>query len=258
MMQTNWSLVLNILLLIGVVSAIWRLMNMRKQSFALGAIKPAVARTQKSLYEGQDDIIAVRKVNQDRLMTEPLSTDILEQASINPRASTSEPLLGVDDDALEVSLSKQEPPRNSADAAASSLFMMFLMAKEKRHFAGYELLQTILSCGLRFGEGHLFHRHKLSNGQGPVLCSLAAATASGVFDLQNIGAFSVRGLCLFMAPSNNSEIDAERFTVMLETARLLSEGLHADVLDAEQKPLTEERLKYYYQALNIPQEDFLV
>ena len=131
--------------------------------------------------------------------------------------------------------------------------MMFLLAKENRQFAGYELLQTVLAACLRFGEGHLFHRHQFANGQGPVLCSLAAATATGIFDLQNIGAFSVRGLCLFMQTSGNPSIDEERFSIMLETARQLSDGLDAHLLDNQRKPLNDERLAHYYRLLKIEQ-----
>ena len=97
----------------------------------------------------------------------------------------------------------------------------------------------------------MFHRHQGSNGQGPVLCSLAAATSTGVFDLQNIGAFSVRGLCLFMQASGHPAIDLERFEVMLDTAKLLSDGLDTHLLDDQRKPLTDISLKRYYQTLNI-------
>lgn len=132
--------------------------------------------------------------------------------------------------------------------------MMFLLAKENRQLAGYELLQTILAAGLRYGEGHLFHRHQHAHGQGPILCSLAAATASGVFDLENIGAFSVRGLCLFMQASGNPSIDAERFQIMYETAKQLSDGLDTYLLDEGKKPLTEAGLAYYRKRLNIIEE----
>jgi cell division protein ZipA len=129
--------------------------------------------------------------------------------------------------------------------------MMFLLAKENRQLAGYELLQTVLAAGLRFGEGHLFHRHQSPNGQGPVLCSLAAATPTGVFDLQNIGAFSVHGLCLFMHASGNPTLDAERFAIMLDTAKQLSEGLDTHLLDDQRKPLSDASIQRYYRLLNL-------
>ena len=136
-----------------------------------------------------------------------------------------------------------------AQNAADKMVVMFLLAKDKRQFAGYELLQTVLAAGLRFGEGDLFHRHQLPNGQGPVIFSLASATASGVFDLQNIGAFSARGLCLFMETSGNPTIDTDRFNILYETARQLSEGLDAHLLDEHRRPLTKEGLNRYQRAL---------
>jgi len=129
------------------------------------------------------------------------------------------------------------------------MLMMLLLAKDKHNFAGYELLQTLLAAGLRFGEGSLFHRHQLSNGQGPVIFSLAAATNDGTFDLQNMGAFSARGLCLFMQPSGNATIDIERFNILYETARQLSEGLDAHLLDGNRRPLTKESLAAYQLSL---------
>ena len=129
--------------------------------------------------------------------------------------------------------------------------MMFLLAKENRQFAGYELLQTVLASGLRFGEGQFVSSPSVCNGHGSIVCSLAAATATGVFDLQNIGAFSVRGLCLYMQSTANPEINAERFSVMLDTARQLSDGLDAHLLDDQRRPLTEERIARYHQLLRL-------
>ncbi len=86
------------------------------------------------------------------------------------------------------------------------------------------------------------------------MCSLAAATPSGVFDLQNIGAFVVRGLCLFMPISGNREIDAERFDMMLDTARTLSDSLDTYLLDELREPLSESSLNRYYQKLMLTEE----
>lgn len=223
MMQANWSLVLNVLLLAGVVVAIGRMMKERRKNTHTVPQQPSVGQAAKPSY---DDVIAVRKINR-----EEASESAVIQPVISPTQMTAKPML------------------DSGDAVAS--VMVFLLAKENRQLAGYELLQTLLASGLRFGEGQLFHRHQHANGQGPVLCSLAAATPSGVFDLQNIGAFSVRGLCMFMQPSGNATIDAERFSVMMDTARQLSEGLDTYLLDEQRRPITDASLQRYYQRLNI-------
>jgi cell division protein ZipA len=249
MMQANWSLILNVLLLIGVIVAIARLMKARKQSLSPDGYQPSLGQTEKSTYATplyNDDIIAVRKVNRDSLLDNQVKIEAKVELSKKPILKSSQPQL----------IPKVEPKREineerSTAKVSPSTVMMFLLAKEKRQFAGYELLQTVLAAGLRFGEGNLFHRHQFANGQGPVLCSLAAATPTGVFDLQNIGAFSVRGLCLFMQASRNPGIDQERFSIMLETARQLSEGMDAYLLDDQRQPLIEERIAHYHRLLNI-------
>lgn len=273
-MQANWNIILNVLLLVGVIVAIGRLMKARKQSMGYERYRPSTGRSQQSFFDSQpmqDDIIAVRKLNTEadeeartlksfvdgpaapRLIPEeePAEEPMLS-AKVAPRVAPA--MQQQTPPSYKTASSQSSAPRQEKSCTPTSI-MMFLLAKDNKQFAGYELLQTVLASGLRFGEGHLFHRHREANGQGPVLCSLAAATATGVFDLQNIGAFSVRGLCLFMNASQNPDIDAERFSVMLETARQLAEGLDAHLLDAERKPLTQDRLNNYYYVLNIPNEE---
>ncbi|RUR09525.1 cell division protein ZipA C-terminal FtsZ-binding domain-containing protein [Legionella sp. km772] len=259
-MPANWSLILNILLLIGVVIAIGRLMKARRESLNFDRYQPHTAKVDNSPYDRQplhDDIIAVRKVNSDEVVlsaqpqpeyrVEPENKPAPVKKATPSLMSHEEPVL------IKEPVKKVEVKQQAKPAAAT--IMMFLLAKENRNFVGYELLQTVLASGLRYGEGHLFHRHQSSNGQGPIQCSLAAATATGVFDLQNIGAFSVRGLCLFMQVSKDPHVNAERFSVMLETAKQLSEGLNAHLLDEQRKPLNEERIAQYYRTLNIEQEE---
>lgn len=236
-MQINVSLIFNVLLLIGVIIAITSIIKSRRQNLNFVDYQPPIG---TSSTMSQDDIIAVRKID---------SVVDMEQPAIQP---TIQPPLRPSPQALRPSVSAyQEERRPLLGGESPTSVMMFLLAKENRQLAGYELLQTVLSVGLRFGEGHLFHRHQSPNGQGPILCSLAAATATGVFDLQNIGAFSVHGLCLFMQASGNSTIDAERFAIMLDTAKQLSEGLDTYLLDDQRKPLSEVSLNRYSRALNL-------
>jgi cell division protein ZipA len=234
MMQANWSLVFNILMLGAVIFGIHRLIKSKRDKSGILDYQPPIR--EPAVAPAHDDIIAVRRVTNELEKEAPLQPTLQPDYQSPNERSTQK--------------ATEERRPNLGNDPASSL-MMFLLAKENRQLAGYELLQTVLTAGLRFGEGHLFHRHQFPNGQGPVLCSLAAATSSGVFDLQNIGAFSVHGLCLFMQASGNSTIDAERFSIMLDTAKQLSEGLDAYLLDDRKNPLNDASLQRYYRLLNI-------
>jgi cell division protein ZipA len=242
MMQANWSLILNVLLLIGVVVAIGRTIKTRRQATVIPTRQPNLGQD----HYNYDDIIAVRKVGVDPVIEESLSLVPTVMPVVEPTLEIA-PVIAIDND----DLSPKEETIKREDRASAPSLLLFLLAKENRQLAGYELLQTLLAAGLRYGEGQLFHRHQYANGQGPILCSLAAATPQGTFDLQNIGAFSVHGLCLFMEASGSPAIDAERFAIMWETAKQLREGLDTHLLDDRRKPLNDASIQRYYRLLNI-------
>ena len=75
--------------------------------------------------------------------------------------------------------------------------ILYLMAPSNSTFGGYELLQALLSAGLRFGEQQVFHRHEHKDGRGKTLFHCASAESPGTFDLSKMGSFATRGLCLF-------------------------------------------------------------
>lgn len=253
-MQSNWSLILNVLLLVVVVVAISRMIKSRRQDmvFSSSAPSPSLGKTEANY----DDIIAVRKITNEKIEQGPTIRATV-QPTIQPIQPAIQPTLQPTVKPVTLpkvsvtTISEEKKPAPAVKAEKPISLMIFLLAKENKQLAGYDLLQTVLAAGLRFGEGHLFHRHQQPNGQGPVLCSLAAATPTGVFDLQNIGAFSVHGLCLFMHASGDTTLDRERLMVMLDTAKQLSENLNTHLLDDKRQPLSEESVKRYSQLLNI-------
>lgn len=222
-MQANFSFIMNIVLL-GIILGmmVWKLRpNLFKKKKNIDA-RPSPAISEEHLQH--DDIIQVRKVN--------IEDFLHHEEKMTHDETESKPNLGMSID-IEEQVDAQPLAKN---------IMIFLAAQGQNIFAGYDLLQTLLSCGLRYGDAGLFHRHQHASGQGPVLFSLAAATATGMFDLQNIGAMSVKGLCMFMELSGNISIDTERFEIFIQTARQLAEDLHADLLDERQRPLTTQTI----------------
>ena len=244
----NWSLMLNALLLIGVVIAIVRTLQSRRYQVPHKILKnvPDTGTAPNT----SDDIISVRKVDQASQpppTMKPTITSFRASASTaqikgatHPKISSTAPIL-----------TSRQPNNKQPFVATADTLMIFLLAKSQRQLAGYELLQAILSAGFRFGEGGLFHRHQFPNCQGPIMCSLAAATPTGTFDLQNIGGFVVHGLCLYMQLSDHQEIDAERFDMMLDTARALSDNLDTHLLDDLRQPLSDQSITRYHRRLLI-------
>ena len=223
------SLYVHVLLLTIVVATIIKIVSVRRKAKRVAQYNTNLEQDNPNLSSSQDEVIAVRKLIPDDDLEDMLPT-------LQPFEKTLE---------LENNI-----PETDINYVKESV-MLFLLAKDNRTFAGYELLQALLSAGFRYGEGQLFHRHQAITGHGPVLFSLAAATATGTFDLQNIGAFSERGLCLFMETSGSTNIDAARFNLMLSVGRQLSETFDALLLDDKRVAFSNQSLERYQRVLNI-------
>lgn len=124
---------------------------------------------------------------------------------------------------------------------SSRIIIVHLMAPKDRPYSGYELLQSLLANGLRFGKMNIFHRHEQKTGRGSILFSLASAQKPGTFDLPKMGGFSCPGLTLFLS-INRVEDPLKAFDVMLETVGQLLDDLGGRVLDEQFEPLTKEKV----------------
>lgn len=129
-----------------------------------------------------------------------------------------------------------------------SVILIQIRANPGRPYMGYELLQTLLANNFRFGEMQLFHRYEFSEGKGQVLFSLAAATQTGAFELNNMGAFSCAGLVMFMQLEQKKKLMAA-FDLMLDTSRQLIEDLGGQIYDENEQPIDANIIKQWRQKI---------
>lgn len=125
--------------------------------------------------------------------------------------------------------------KSTEDKTDNPITILHVIAKKGKTFAGYELLQIILSSGLRFGDMNIFHYYQNPEAQENVLFSLASATEPGIFDLAKMDTFSCKGLSLFMQKTGDEEEDKTRYTHMLETAAHLAEDLGGLLLNSQKQ-----------------------
>jgi cell division protein ZipA len=163
-----------------------------------------------------------------------------------------EPILGVDVTYHEV----KEPRLHKLDEVVKSksatnidtseepkiallpnTIILQIRAAQGKRFMGYELLQTLLTNGLSFGEMNIFHCYESPHAKGPTLFSIAAATPKGTFEINNMGAFSCIGLVVFMRIKEDRQ-QLNAFDLMLDTAKQLADDLGGEIFDAQQQPLT--------------------
>ena len=149
---------------------------------------------------------------------------------------------------VDTVLEVKEMKSMSSHPTPDCVIVLYLMASDGAVYSGYELLQALLSAGLRYGKQHIFHRHHHKDGRGEILFHCASATTPGTFDLTKIGAFSCKGLSLFVSAASISEPLAA-FDCLLETIDQLVEDLGGKVLDDQRVLLTKERMVKYRQQI---------
>jgi len=130
------------------------------------------------------------------------------------------------------------------DDAFNDVIVLHLISNPDHPYRGYELLQAMLTVGLRYGKWGIFHRHEEITGRGPILFSLASSVEPGTFDLAKMGSFSTPGLTLFMRVSS-LENPPQAFETLLAAAKQLAEELGGTVCDEKRFPLAIEKLAWW-------------
>lgn len=205
---------------------------------------------------------------------EPETSEILGPARV---AKTKEPVLGIDPSELSAEpqvFESMEPihfdnepladepdepevPVHSAAVAVpqepatdaeeiSDIFIIYVESQSPEGFRGPDLLQSVLESGMRFGDMEIFHRHESMSGIGDKLFSMANALNPGVFDLDNLEAFSTRSLCFFMSLPGPKQ-PRQAFELMLAAARKLSTELGGEMKDDSRSDLTGQTIEHYRQ-----------
>lgn len=122
---------------------------------------------------------------------------------------------------------------------------LYVMARPGQFFQGYELLQSLLACGLRHGQMDIFHFYEQQQGETKILFSVASAHKPGTFNLAEMGQYRCPGLSLFFSVEPQADPN-DVFDKMLDTARQLAEDLEGELLDQHRKPLTEDSMDAYH------------
>ncbi len=136
---------------------------------------------------------------------------------------------------------EESSAEESSSPFDSNLVVLRINSFLGKPYMGYELHQALLDAEMRFGEMDLFHRYATQD-RGKILFSIAAATPTGQFSLENMGSFKCNALFLFMCLDTKSKL-MDRFDLMLDTARQLAEELGGDIVDDLLRPINAGVIK---------------
>lgn len=183
--------------------------------------------------EAAEAVKAVKAVKKDTVYRmEP------QQLDIEPVANDPEEGL--------VTSTVLEDEKASLNNEPSEVLVLNVMAKEGYVFAGDDLMHTLITAGLKFGDMNIFHQRLANQAKGPVIFSVANVLNPGTFDLNTMDSFTTVGISLFLAlPSPINNLDA--FEKMLATAQQLCATLGGDLRDDTRNLMTAQTIEHYRQ-----------
>ncbi len=136
---------------------------------------------------------------------------------------------------------KDRPP-------VSEVIVINVLSKGGGIFAGEQLMQSMLSSGMRFGDMSIFHRYANADGTGKILFSMANGVKPGTFTIDNLEATETPALSLFMSlPGPEKPMQA--FALMEETARRLALDLGGELKDEQFSVMTQQTLEHCRQRI---------
>ncbi len=141
-----------------------------------------------------------------------------------------------------VDTNKQDAENTANPANRDYFISLYLQAPDNTSFAGYELLQAILSAGFRYGEHSIFHYFESKSVMCDSLFSLSSAISPGTFDLPNMGSYTTKALSFILNASVHDDPLAV-FDKMLHVAGQLRESLGGELLTSDCRPLTKEQVR---------------
>ena len=146
-------------------------------------------------------------------------------------------------------LTQQAQPQKSAEkpnTQPEEVLVIHLMASKGEKVAGQQLLDAVLSAGLRYGAMKIFHRHLSDDGSGPVLFSMANLVNPGTFDLNTMSDLEVPGVTLFMA-LDDIEDPVDALNIMIEAVDSIVGDLQLNVMDESRSSMTRNTIDHYRQ-----------
>ena len=150
--------------------------------------------------------------------------------------------------AASLEIDSQEQKTHSEELERSEVLVLNVVAKDGRVFAGDDLLEVLITSGLKFGDMNIFHKRLSKEHQDMVIYSVANMLNPGTFDLNNMDDFTTLGISFFLAlPTAINNLDA--FEQMLGVAQEIRDTLDGDLKDDHRNGMTGQTIEHYRQRI---------
>lgn len=132
-----------------------------------------------------------------------------------------------------------------AEAAPAVIVVIHVFSNGKG-FNGQQLLESLVTCGLKFGEMDIFHHY--AAGTDKILFSLVNGVEPGTFNLNSMETLTTPAVSLFMRLEDiDKPIPA--YETMLDTARKLAAEIDGYLKDESHSVLTNQTIEHWRQTI---------
>ena len=132
------------------------------------------------------------------------------------------------------------------------VLVMHIKAADGAMFHGRDLLDVILSNGLRYGDMKIFHYHQQQEEEdidGPVLFSMANMVKPGTFELRDFETLKTVGLSFFLSLPVADDANMDAFDTMLSVIERMAEQLKGELKDEYRSALTAQTIAHYRERI---------
>lgn len=143
----------------------------------------------------------------------------------------------------------RQKPERPKRPAPEEVFVVHVMGGGDQRLAGNTLMQSVIDCGLRWGEYGIFHRYESGAADAIAMFSMANAVEPGTFDIDAMENQSFVGVSFFLmlpGPANSRQA----LDMMLEAARRVAEGTGGELRDEHHSALTQQTIEHLRQRLS--------
>jgi cell division protein ZipA len=133
-------------------------------------------------------------------------------------------------------------------APAEEVIIINVMSKADATLEGNMMLPVLLKCGMRLGEMSIFHRHADTDGNGPVMFSMANMLKPGTFSMSEMETLATPGVSFFMQLPNKMG-NMQCFEQMLKTAQAVKDELDAVLKDENRSVFTGQTIEHSRQRI---------
>ena len=146
----------------------------------------------------------------------------------------------------------RKPPVDTSAEVEQEVIVINVMSRAEG-FVGAELLEKVLTSGMRYGDMNIFHYYAPAPDDDSTLYSMANILKPGTFDLNSMQSFQTPGVSFFMAlPLKTSkDISAmDVFDKMYNTAKRISERLNGELKDENRSVMTGQTIEHCRQRIS--------